>query len=228
MCGRFSFVASKEKTQKQLGIKVQGILQPNYNITPGSMAYVIANNKPHEIQRMLWGLIPHWSGAEAQGAANLINARSEGISAKSSFRIPIRQHRCLVLADSFYEWRPYGKQKQPYRIMLKDAAIMPMAAVWDIWERPDRQLVHSFSIITTEANNDMQLVHDRMPVILTSVEAQQLWLGADTELATTLSLLKPLPTGLLRMYPIDAAINQAAAASSPDLHREITLPPTLF
>ena len=140
MCGRYSFAASKEKTQKQLGIKVQGILQPNYNIAPTTMAYVIASDKPTEIQRMVWGLIPYWSGDIAVGGGNLINARAEGISAKSSFRMPIRQRRCLVLADSFYEWSVYGKQKLPHRIMLKDAAIMPLAGIWDIWERPDRQL----------------------------------------------------------------------------------------
>jgi putative SOS response-associated peptidase YedK len=227
MCGRFSFVASKEKTQKQLGIKVQGVLQPNYNITPTTMAYVVANDKPTDVQRMVWGLIPYWSAEIAVGGGNLINARAEGISAKSSFRMPIRQRRCLVLADSFYEWRVYGKQKLPYRIMLKDSAIMPLAGVWDTWERPDRQLVHSFSIITTNANSDMAEIHDRMPVILTDYEEQQLWIGNDTELSTVISLLKTLPNNSLRIYPIDTAIN-SVSANSPDLHKEVPAPPSLF
>ncbi len=227
MCGRYSFVASKEKTQKQLGIKIQGVLQPNYNIAPTNMAYVIAGDKPTDVQRMVWGLIPYWSGEIAAGGGNLINARAEGIAAKSSFRMPIRQRRCLVLADSFYEWSVYGKQKLPHRILFSDAAIMPMAGIWDTWERSDRQIVHSFSIITTQANEDMQEIHDRMPVILTSNEEQQLWLGNDTELNTALNLLKPLPNGLLRIYPIDAAINNVAA-NSPDLHKEVPAPPKLF
>jgi putative SOS response-associated peptidase YedK len=228
MCGRFSFVASKEKTQKQQGIKVQGVVQPNYNIAPMTSAYVIASNKPTELQRFAWGLIPHWSGEQPQGGANLINARAEGIVSKPSFRIPIRQRRCLVLADSFYEWRTVGRQKQPYRILLRDAAILPMAGIWDVWERPDRQLVYSFAIITTEANEDMAALHDRMPVILSSPEAQKMWLAETTDLQTVLSLLQPLPNGLLRSYPISTDINSSTGAATANPHKEIELPPALF
>ena len=227
MCGRYSFVASKEKTQKQLGIKIQGVLQPNYNISPTSMAYIVASNKPTEVQRFSWGLIPHWSGDKPQGGLNLINARAEGITSKPSFRIPIRQRRCLVLADSFYEWRQYGKQKLPYRIMPKDQSLMAMAGIWDVWERPDRQLVYTFAIITTDANADMSALHDRMPVILQGADLQRQWLAEDTDLSTVLGLLQPLPANLLRTYPISTEINSVTNTSI-DLHKEIAEPPALF
>ena len=228
MCGRFSFVASKEKTQKQQGIKIIGVVQPNYNIAPMASAYVIASNKPTELQRFAWGLIPHWSGEQPQGGANLINARAEGIVSKPSFRIPIRQRRCIVLADSFYEWRNMPKQKQPYRILLRDAAILPMAGIWDVWERPDRQLVYSFAIITTEANADIAMLHERMPVILPSLAAQKTWLSETTDLPTVLSLLQPLPDGLLRSYPVSVDLNHTGNAMPNNPHKEIELPPALF
>jgi putative SOS response-associated peptidase YedK len=226
MCGRFSFVASKEKTQKQFGIKIQGVLQPNYNIAPSQTAYIIANNDPSKIQRFVWGLIPSTT-VDGRGGSNLINARAEGISSKASFRMPIRRRRCLVLADSFYEWRHYGHQKMPYRILLNDNSIITMAAVWDEWVRPDNQIVQSFSIITTEANQDIAPLHDRMPVILQTAEARNLWLQSTTELNEVIALLQPLPAGSLRMYPISPLINQVGS-NLPELHKQIEEPPTLF
>ena len=228
MCGRYSFAASKEKIQKQQGIKVQGVMQPNYNITPTTLAYVIANNSPHEFQRFQWGLIPHWTGAQAINSGNHINARAEGIASKPSFRIPIRQRRCIVPADSFYEWGMVGKQKQPYRILLQDNALMSLAGIWDVWERPDRQIVYSFAIITTEANAEMAEVHDRMPVILRSAESQKAWLDDSTDFNNILGLLQPLPKGALKMHPVSPSLNQVSTASSPDLHKEVALPPSLF
>ena len=229
MCGRYSFAASKEKIQKQQGIKIQGVMHPNYNVTPTTLAYVIASNSPTELQRFQWGLIPHWTGAQPINSSNLINARAEGIASKPSFRIPIRQRRCIVLADSFYEWANVGgKEKQPYRILLKDNAILPIAGIWDVWERPDRQIVYSFSVITTEANADIAPIHDRMPVILQSVDDQKAWLAENTELSAVLNLLQPLPNDLLRKYAVSAALNSVSVTSSPELHKEVAPPVGLF
>jgi putative SOS response-associated peptidase YedK len=229
MCGRYSFAASKEKIQKQQNIKIQGVMQPNYNVAPTTLAYVIASNSPSELQRFQWGLIPHWTGAQPANSSNLINARAEGITSKPSFRIPIRQRRCIVLADSFYEWANVGgKEKQPYRILLKDNAILPMAGIWDVWERPDRQIVYTFSIITTEANADISHIHDRMPVILQSAEAQKTWLNDTTDLPTVLEMLQPLPQNLLRVYAVSPMLNNVSVASTPELHKEVAPPLSLF
>jgi putative SOS response-associated peptidase YedK len=229
MCGRYSFAASKEKIQKQQGIKIQGVMQPNYNVAPTTLAYVIASNNPTELQRFQWGLIPHWTGAQPINSSNLINARAEGIASKPSFRIPIRQRRCIVLADSFYEWANVGgKEKQPYRILLKDNGILPMAGIWDVWERPDRQIVYTFAIITTEANADISHIHDRMPVILQTQDAQKNWLSEGANLPSVLELLQPLPQNLLRMYAVSPVLNSVSVASSPELHKEVAPPMGLF
>ncbi|HRF42167.1 MAG TPA: SOS response-associated peptidase family protein, partial [Saprospiraceae bacterium] len=103
-------------------------------------------------------------------------ARSEGIAAKPSFRLPIRKRRCLVLADSFYEWRTEADRRVPMRIFMKNGDLLVMGGIWDVWYHGD-YAVKSFSIITTEPNTDMALVHNRMPLILHTAEQQEQWLA---------------------------------------------------
>ena len=129
MCGRYSFSVSAERIKQQFPeLETGENLRLSYNIAPTQHAYVIANNDPKKLQYLTWGLIPHWS-RDGKNSGKLINARREGISGKPSFRIPIRSRRCIVLADSFYEWRKIGKNKVPYRIFLKNGALLEMAGV---------------------------------------------------------------------------------------------------
>lgn len=225
MCGRFSLATSKEKLQQQLPfVEVPETLRLSYNIAPTQHAYIVTNDDPERLQYITWGLVPHWS-EDGKNGGRLINARSEGIEAKPSFRVPIRKRRCLVPADSFYEWRTEGRQKVPYRILLKNSKLMFFAGVWDIWYNGDYGL-KTFSIVTTEANADMADLHDRMPVLLVTPEQQKRWLESD-DLNEILDLLQPPPEHLLNKYRVSEKVN-AVGNDTPELHAEVPEPPTLF
>ncbi len=225
MCGRFSLVTSKEKLQQQLPfVEVPEMLHLSYNIAPTQHAYVVTDDDPERLQYIAWGLVPHWS-EDGKNAGRLINARREGIETKPSFRVPVRKRRCLVPADSFYEWRREGKGKIPYRILLKDNELMFFAGVWDVWYKGDYGL-KTFSIITTDANHDMSDLHNRMPVLLTTPEQQKRWLESD-DLDEILMLLQTPPDHLIKKYRVTDKVN-AVANDSPDMHLKVPEPPTLF
>lgn len=226
MCGRYSFTVSKEKLNKHFGLSIQDDLDKNYNIAPTQEAYVLTNNEPETLRKLRWGLIPYWSKTD-NISSNLINARSETILTKVSFRMPIRKKRCLVLADGFYEWKNYGRKKMPHRIVMKETGkMMVFAGIWDEWINQSGEKVESFTIITTKPNEEMQWIHDRMPVILPTLELQQKWLG-DLALNEVLALLKPIENDSLRVYPVSDKLNQVGY-DEPDLFNEIKSPPTLF
>lgn len=226
MCGRFSFAGSKEKVNKHFGMNLTADLSPSYNIAPTHQAHVITNEIPDTVKRLTWGLVPHWAKGSRVGS-NLINARSETISTKSSFRMPIRKKRCLVLADGFYEWRKYGTVKRPYRITMQEHnQLMVFAGIWDTWYTPDRIELSTFSIITTAANQQMGAVHDRMPLILTTLEQQQQWLK-NLSLKEVLGMIKILPEDQLKIYPVSDKVNKATY-NAPGLYTAVDDTPTLF
>jgi len=204
MCSRFSFVASQEDIENQFGIDPDKPLRTSYNIGATQHAHIITNENPNRLQYVTWGLIPSFSD-NGRNTGRLINARKENISGQTSFRIPIRKKRCLVLADSFYEWRSEGGKKIPYRIKLKSDKLMAIAGIWDEWNDGGYGL-RSFTIITTEANQEMSSIYSRMPVILSTKEAQEKWLG-EMDIAQTLDMLRTPPNDTLYMYRISSKIN---------------------
>lgn len=225
MCGRYSLATSKEKLQQQLPyVEVNEALRVSYNIAPTQHAYIVTNDHPERLQYIAWGLVPHWS-EDGKNTGRLINARREGIETKSSFRIPIRKRRCLVPADSFYEWRNDGLQKIPYRLTLKNNELMMFAGVWDVWYHGDYGL-KTFSIVTTDANEEVSSIHNRMPVILATREQQQRWLGSE-DLDEILMLLQTPSDGIIKKYRVSEQLN-TVTNNSPEMHFEVPEPPTLF
>lgn len=227
MCGRFSFVVKKEKVHKLFPeVSIEGDLDKSYNIAPTQQAYVITNKHSNILQKMRWGLIPHWS-KDGKGGGALINARMETIQEKPSFRDPIHSYRCVVLADSFYEWRTEGGKKIPYRILLRNGDIMVFAGIWDVWQN-----LSTFSIITTEPNVDMSQFHDRMPVILNTdptsgLSACEKWLSDTNDIASLLSLCEKPKNGFLHIYKVSEKLN-AVKNNFSDLHKEKPEELTLF
>ena len=213
MCGRFSFVASKEKIEKQLGgIEVENNLRTNFNIAPTQHAYVVTDDSPKRLQYLVWGLIPHWS-RDGSNSGKLINARKEGILTKPSFRLPIRNRRCLVLADSFYEWRKVSDE------------IILMAGIWDVWYKGD-YAIKSFSIITTPPNLEVSGVHNRMPVIFTDRARQKQWLEEE-DMSQVVDLLQTPDDGLFKIGRVSDKVN-SIANNSPELHQSVQDLPGLF
>lgn len=218
---RFSFSASKEKMKRQFNLDIKRELQQSFNIGANQNAYVLTNTSL-ELQIFTWGLIPHWA-KDTNAGTNLINAQAEGIASKLSFRLPIRQRRCLIFADSYYEWKKEGRAAQPYRVQLTNGELMTFAGVWDVWISPKHEPLKTFSIITTPANQQLQdFGATRMPAMLSTGAERARWLG-EQSLATTLNLLKPLEETIgLDIYPVSKDID-SLENNYPELHKPIEL-----
>lgn len=185
-------------------------LQPRYNIAPTQDVPVVRRRDGSEARELTlarWGLIPSWAKDMDMGA-RMINARAETVHEKPSFRRAFRHRRCLVAADGFYEWRkqPRGA-KQPYFITVGGGRPFAFAGLWEAWNAPVGHMVESCTIITTEANDDLRPIHDRMPVILTP-EAFDRWLAPSLPLDDARALLKPFD-GEMTAYPVGLGVNNA-------------------
>lgn len=224
MCGRYSTVITQEQLYKQFSKSLQlpqkGI-SANYNVAPTQQNPVITNREPDRVSLFRWGLVPSWA-KDLKIGARMINARREGIESKPSFRRPIREKRCLVLADSFYEWQRKNGEKQPFRIQPTDGGLLVMAGIWEQWfpkggtDKP----VFSYSIVTGAPNDEMEPIHDRMPMLLQTEAAQQQWLSDDTALDDVLALLQTPKNGSLEYYPVSPLVGNVRN-NGPELHARI-------
>jgi len=209
MCGRYTVTQDLEALGARFGFSAPDIaFRPRYNLAPGQEAPVVVWDQARTVKLMRWGLVPHWA-KEASFGYKTINARAETVDQKPSFREPMRRRRCLVLADGFYEWpRASGRRsKQPSRFVLKDEELFAFAGLWDAWQTPDGGRLETFTIITTQANELVGRVHERMPVIL-SPEGEEAWLDPETRSPAGLSpLLKPYPSELMAGYQVSPAVN---------------------
>ena len=207
MCGRFVQIIDIELFVKRFGVKAPSeiTVRDNFNVSPGDMAYVITNEKPHELQAFKFGLTPHWAkkqmyfiNARAEGDFNKeddINYSGEaGIVKKPAFRTAIKSRRCLVIANGYFEGPAKERLSKPYHLHKKDGEIFTFAGIWDTWaDNNTGEVVHSFSIITTVANEATRKIgHHRSPVILDRKDEQK-WLDESILLEEVVGLLKPYP-----------------------------------
>lgn len=213
---RFSFHASNERMKRQFQLATKKKLQASYNIAGGDNAYVLTNESD-DLQIFRWGFIPHWA-KEATVGDNLTTTQAAGIATKLSFRMPIRQKRCLIFADSYYEWEKDGRAKKPYRVHLHNQELMAMAGVWDSWKGSDNKIIHTFALITVPPSAELQAIGAaNMPAVINDKAEREAWLG-DTALPVVLGLLRPLEAGALEIYPIAEQVNDTAN-NYPDLHK---------
>lgn len=204
MCGRYSFAIVDELIEERFGVRVRtAIYKARYNCAPGQELAVISNNNPAELSFYHWGLIPFWAKEKSVGY-KLINAKSETITEKPSYKNAFRSRRCLVPADSFFEWKK-DREKNPYRILMKDEKPFSMAGIWDRWTSSGGEIIHSFSILTTLPNELMSEIHERMPVIL-GIADEKRWLSPLPE-SELLDLLKPYPAEKMKAYRISKLVN---------------------
>jgi putative SOS response-associated peptidase YedK len=223
MCGRYSIVIEEEQLRQSFGPDValpdEGIPE-NYNVAPTQNGLVLTDEAPHQLANYRWGLVPFWAD-DLRIGSRMINARSEGIESKPSFRQAIRRRRCLVIGDSFYEWKRVGKNKQPYRITpQKQGDLLIMAGIWEIWRdksATDAPPIRTYSIITCPPNLEMKQLHNRMPVLLNDPTSQSAWLDRQLSLGDTLALLSTPVDHSLRYYPVSAAVGNVRN-NGPDLH----------
>ena len=222
MCGRYSQTLTPGQIDEAFGpITIpKDKLTPNYNVAPTQHVPVITNRAPNQIELFEWGLVPFWS-KDGKNTARMINARAEGILAKPSFRKPIRERRCLVIGDSFYEWRREGKEKQPFRIQPSNGEPLVLAGLWEYWrdKTDETKEKRTFSIITTEPNAEMAPIHNRMPVLLNSPGLREAWLGELSDDDIT-ELLHTPPDGSLTYYKVPPLVN-SVRNNGPELHEAL-------
>ena len=183
---------------------------PRYNIAPTQDVLAVRNEGDgNRAGMMRWGLVPSWAKDPKIGN-RMINARSETLTERPSFRSAYRRRRCLIIADSFYEWRREGRARTPMRIMLESEEPFAFAGLWETWKRPDDSWMLSCTIITTSANELVSEIYDRMPVIL-DPDVEAVWLDPDLDDTTALSeLLVPYPSDLMTAYEVSRIVNSAA------------------
>lgn len=189
MCGRFSLTVEGDDIAEYFNIrKGQVNYQPNHNIAPGQRIPVITGLcAQRRLSLMRWGLIPSWVKKPSTGY-KMFNARAETLEQKPSFRNAFYKRRCLIPAESFYEWKQRGED--PFRIYLPGHKLFSFAGIWELWEPQKGEAVLSCSIITTEPNEFMKDIHNRMPVILEDEEKMRTWL-VGTKLSDLKDLLVP-------------------------------------
>lgn len=199
LCGRFTMLADEMKVRKRFSLEYPiENFHTSYNIAPTQQVLaIIHDGKRRRAGYLRWGLIPSWARDEKIGS-KLINARSETAHEKPSFKRSMARRRCLIVADSFYEWMTTKNGKIPKRIQLKNKELFAFAGLWDKWERGD-QTLFTCTILTKEADESFQNVHHRMPIILpkekeedwifphfrTAKEAQQFIVNVATQEVTT-------------------------------------------
>jgi len=210
MCGRFSQTATLTTITRRFGVQTpraeSAAWTPHYNIAPTQTVVVVGDDGQRYLTEMHWGLIPSWAQDPAIGN-RMINARAETVATKATFRVALRKRRCLVVADGFYEWQKRVRSKQPFYIVLKSREPFGFAGLWESWTSPDGKEIKSCTIITTEANELLKPIHDRMPVILTH-EAEAIWLDPTIqEAASLLPLLKPYPAEEMEAHPVSTKVN---------------------
>jgi putative SOS response-associated peptidase YedK len=209
MCGRFHLKASAEQIAEYFRvINIPDLFSSRYNIAPTQPVMIIKQvNGSREIAHVQWGLVPQWANDTTQ-SGKMINARSETAFEKPSFKGPFRYRRCLIPADGFYEWKSIGgKEKQPYHIGLKNRELFAFAGLWEIWQGDDGSELETCTILTTEANELLSDLHERMPVILPEENHEQ-WLDHQTQTASSLQpLLKTYPANEFKIYPVSKLVN---------------------
>ena len=210
MCGRYSLIADIQDLARQFEFDGTGFDSvPRYNVAPTQSVLTVTNQDGRQGEYMRWGLIPSWA-KDASIGNRMINARGETVAQKPSFRSALQRRRCLVLADGFYEWQKAGKARRPMRIVLKSREAFAFAGLWETWRNPEGETVRSCTIVTTEANQLLRPIHERMPVILPR-ELEEFWLDGDvTDPAALSDVLVSYPDDLLETYEVSNLVNKAA------------------
>jgi len=207
MCGRYSQTINNEKKLKErFKLKKVPKVEAQYNISPTQPVQVILNTRPDELVLVRWGLVPGWA-REINSSYSMINARAETLLEKPSYRDLVGNKRCLVIADSFYEWKKTGKDREPYRVVLKSEGLFAFAGLWDCREIDGNEL-YSCTIITTSANDLVRDIHERMPVILPESRENDWLMVPDAKQA--LSVLTPCESNLLKTYRVSKMVNSPA------------------
>ena len=215
MCGRYTLVIDRDALSRRFDATATAdlpVLFERYNIAPTQRVPTVrmrakGEGGGREVALLRWGLIPSWAKSADIGSRT-VNARSETAAEKPAFRTALRTRRCLVPATGFYEWRRDAGGKVPHLIRLENARAFALAGLWERWRDPETgEVVESCSILTTQPNDVVSPLHDRMPAMLRP-EAEAAWLDdSTTDPDALLPLLEPYPPGEMEAYPVRRRVN---------------------
>ncbi|HED04926.1 MAG TPA: SOS response-associated peptidase [Candidatus Fraserbacteria bacterium] len=214
MCGRFALFSSLDAILDRFELRQElpeSGYTPRYNIMPTQpvLTVIALQGGERDLTSLRWGLIPSWAKDPAIGN-RLINARAETLFEKPSFRAAVRERRCLILADGFYEWRRTERGKVPMYIQLKSKRHFGFAGLWESWRSPEGREIKSCSIVTTESNELVRPIHNRMPVIVHQ-EIEGLWLDPQVRSERELrEVLRPYPAKEMEAYAVSPLVNSPA------------------
>lgn len=223
MCGRFTLTSSAARIAEAFSVEAPATFAPRYNITPSQQVLAVrekpADSNPatrkRELVTLQWGFVPMWARDPASGS-RIINARSETVATKPAFRASFRSHRCLVVADGFYEWQtdPDTGKKQPWYIRLRSGLPFGIAGLWSHWGKPGKPIIESCALLTCEPNELMAAIHDRMPVIVPP-ESFDAWLDDEKGAEGSISnLLRPFDADLMLAYRVSTLVNSPRTDSA--------------
>jgi len=235
MCGRYALSAEISDIAQEFSTNSapELSLPADWNIKPTNDVYIIKNQA---IEIASWGMIAHWSKSDDEAAksqSSAINARSESVHEKPTFKSAFRSNRCLLPATGYYEWASElgkYKTKQPIYISRDDNKLLAFTGIFQSWTSPSGRVIQSVSIITRQAVGQLALVHSRMPVFLPRDRWAE-WMNPKiNDVAKIRSLMDiPNPDANLGFHPVSSAVN-SIAGSGPGLIEPIELgePETLF
>jgi len=209
MCGRFALKESPQKLAEHFQASADLDFAPSFNIAPSSRIITIIADQEEQrhLRQMRWGLIPSWAKDPSIGN-KLANARGETVHEKPSFRSAFKYRRCIIPASGFYEWKTEAGKKNPWFISFKSGEPLAMAALWETWQPEGGEAVQTCCIITTEGNELMQPIHDRMPVLLDR-DQWGVWLSPDNKMADTLlPMLCPHESESMQAWLVSRELNR--------------------
>lgn len=214
MCGRYGRRADKQRIAEWMqthstNVFEDSYLAPSYNVAPQSFQPVVRlepETSERELTVMRWGLVPFWAKDTKIGFST-INAKAETVPTSPAFREAWKRRRCLVPAEWFYEWQKLDeKHKQPYAIAMKDGSIFAFGGLWDKWrDKSTGQELHTYTVITTDPNELMEPIHDRMPVIVARRDYDR-WMAATDPAHLPVDLLKPYPAEEMKAWKVSSAV----------------------
>lgn len=204
MCGRYTFLETKDLKERFQLLNEMEELSPRYNAAPGQILPVIIREGVNQADMMRWGLVPHWAKDPKIGN-RMINARAETLLEKPTWKESFLYKRCLIPANGFFEWQ-HQNGNTPYYLKPKEAGLFSFAGLTSLWLDAESHPLKTFAIITTQANELVGTLHDRMPVILKR-EDESTWLNHTSTLDELHALLQPYPAAKMTLYPVNSAVN---------------------
>jgi putative SOS response-associated peptidase YedK len=222
MCGRFARKSTQEVLAEWFDLELGEMpwFAPSYNIAPQSTQPVVRlgrDSSGRETALLRWGLVPFWA-KDAKMAYSTINARAEEVASKPAYREALKKRRCLVPADAFYEWQRLDpKTKRPFAFALKSGEPYAFAGLWESWRPKDQEAapLETFTILTTDPNELMEPVHNRMPVILEPKDYGR-WLDHGDPARPPVDLLRPYPAERMQAWPVSERVGNVRN-NSPEL-----------